>query len=79
MFDYDKQQLLIVSMLLMISLFITIISNTLCNSNYNLKQQINIPNNYITLINLEETPDEITRNYQIAIINSINQNEINKK
>ncbi|WPC41686.1 hypothetical protein [Clostridium sp. JS66] len=79
MFDYDKQQFLIASMILMISLFITTISNTLYNSNYNLKQQINIPSKSITFINLEETPDDISRNYQIAIINSINQKEINKK
>lgn len=72
MFDYDKQQFIIVSMILMISLFITTISKTLYNSNYNSKQQISIPSKFITFINLEETPDEISRNYQTSIINSIN-------
>lgn len=37
------------------------------------KQQFLIASKSITFINLEETPDDISRNYKIAIINSINQ------
>ncbi len=79
MFDYDKQQFLIFSMILMLSLFVITFSNTLINSNYNSKQQINIPIKSIAIINLEQTPDDISRNYQTAIINSVTQKGINKK
>ena len=79
MFDYSKQRYLIISVILMAILFTATIANASYNSNYNSKQQTNISSKSITFINLEQTPDEIARGNETAIINSIEQSKINKE
>jgi hypothetical protein len=77
MFDHKKQEYLIISMILMAILFTATIANAACNPNYNSKQQNSI---YSGFINLEQTPDQIARNSETAIINSIiEQSKVSKK
>lgn len=80
MFDYSKQRYLIINMILMTILFTTTIANAAYNSNYNLEQRNNIYSRFITFINLEQTPDQIARKSETAIINSIiEQSKVSKK
>lgn len=79
MFDYNKQRYLIVSMILMGILYTARITNTSYNLNYDLKRQTNISSKSIVIISLDKTPDEIARDSETAVINSMEQSKISKK
>ncbi|MBV7274402.1 hypothetical protein I6U48_16010 [Clostridium sp. PL3] len=79
MFDYSKQGYLVISMILIGILYTAVIANTSCNLNYDLKRQANISSKSIVIISLDKTPDEIARDSETAVINSIEQNNISKK
>lgn len=79
MFDYSKQSYLVISMILIGILYTAIITNTSYNSAYSLKRHVNISSKSIVLISLDKTPDEIARDSETAVINSIEQSNISKK
>lgn len=80
MLNFDKQRYLITSIILMAILFTITIANASYNPNYSSKQQSNIYSKFITFINFENTPDQIARNSETAIINSIiEQSKVCKK
>ncbi len=79
MFDYSKQGYLIISMILIGILYTAIIANTSYNLNYDLKRQANISSKSIVIISLDKTPDEIARDSETAVIDSIEQSNISKK